>query len=491
MPYFNETRKIISYVENHVHDENTDVEKLACTVGFSITHLRDFFHRTTGIPLVKYQLMRRIMNSTFELLYSDKNILDIALDFGFENHETYTRAFRRVLEMSPTDFRRKRPNIGRFELINGIYGISLLRDKCNHLYETRINMEKEMYQDNSSTILYGVAKVGYGIYGSTPYPVCLKAVANYLGEDVAYDYITVLSGAAFRMTWNRDCWDFSNVDIYHTMTESNDIYGLAAKSLGRKFEFLERKENTTKDEFRDFIVAHLNNGYPCMALGIVGPPEAGIITGYKDKGDTLLGWSFFQDDPYFGGEVQKEENGYYITDKWWENTDTQAVMCMGEVIADKYNYVEILKNAKVIMTGRSDSSYEKGINAFEYWAKALETEDSFSSSATQEEKQEKNFCFNDAITCLRDGRGSAASFFNWVSTHVKENTQLYKDLSASFQNTFELAGETYDVLGKDISDEERIENLYKKSTRERLCTKIRLMAESEKKSLSIIQKIIG
>ena len=47
------------------------------------------------------------------------------------------------------------------------------------------------------------------------YPICVKAVSEYLGDDVSYAYIMAATGAAFRLVWNREMWDLSNVDIYH------------------------------------------------------------------------------------------------------------------------------------------------------------------------------------------------------------------------------------------------------------------------------------
>ena len=54
-----------------------------------------------------------------------------------------------------------------------------------------------------------------------------------------------------------------------------------------------------KSEFISFIKAKIDSGFPCIALGIIGPPEACIITGYRNNGDVLLGWNFFQDNPEY------------------------------------------------------------------------------------------------------------------------------------------------------------------------------------------------
>lgn len=52
-------------------------------------------------------------------------------------------------------------------------------------------------------------------------------------------------------------------------------------------------DSDKKAEFIDFIKKQIDKGYPCIALGIIGPPEACILTGYKDNGNILLRWNFF------------------------------------------------------------------------------------------------------------------------------------------------------------------------------------------------------
>lgn len=141
-------------------------------IGFSLAHIRDFFQQDTGYPLVKYIRMRKIKCSAIELINTDKTILDIAYKYGFSNPETYTRAFQKIVGMTPSAFREQEPVVGKEELITGVYGIGILKEK-----EQRINIryEKSVYKNNESTILYGVPRVSHGVYGgTTPYPICLK-----------------------------------------------------------------------------------------------------------------------------------------------------------------------------------------------------------------------------------------------------------------------------------------------------------------------------
>ena len=200
------------------------------------------------------------------------------------------------------------------------------------------------------------------------------------------DYATTLvfCGAAFRFTWNKTEWDMCNVDIYHTFDEGcgETVYSYAAKALGREFTMLDRTEATTKEEFIQFIRTHIDEGYPCIAQGIIGPPEACIITGYRDNGNTLLGWNFFQNDPAFGGEVQFDDCGYFVCDNWWENTDTQSVMCLGPVIGKPYTTAEIIQTAIRVMTPRINGSYCKGISGFSAWADMLSDDTAFPADGT-------------------------------------------------------------------------------------------------------------
>lgn len=225
--------------------------------------------------------------------------------------------------------------MGRVKLCAGVYGVS----------ERMEGMENENKGAAEGTVLYGVPKVGYGVYGCTPLPICLKAAANYLGEDVDYDFAMVASGAAFRLTWDETCWNCGNVDVLLAFDDPILPFKNGVEALGREFALLARENRLTrsdpakyssvragagKDDFIQFIKAQIDGGHPVIGLGFIGPPEACLITGYRDEGNTLLGWNFFQDSPEFAAGVRKDESGYFITDAWWENAETVAAISMGK-----------------------------------------------------------------------------------------------------------------------------------------------------------------
>lgn len=488
MSYPSSVKTVICYIEAHVKDEKFSYNELERRIGFSSAYIRELFGKNTGHPLAKYVRIRKIKCSAYELLYTDMSILDIAYLYGFSNPETYTRAFYKIIGMTPSTFRRVRPSIGKEELSAGVYGIGLLKKKE---HRSDIFMDKNVYKNNTSTILYGVPKAAWGEYGGgTPYPICLKACSEYLGEDLEYYFIMVSSAAAFRLVWNTKCWDLSNVDIFHTLSETNEIYGFGAKALGREFSFLGRDEGTKKEEFIEFIKSHIDEGYPCIALGIIGPPEPCIITGYRNNGEELLGWNFFQNDPEFASNIEIDESGYFVCSNWWENTDTQAVMCMGAIEGERISNDEIIANGVRVLTGREEYGYCKGIDAYDAWKNALSNDGEFNVSDNLFVLFEKMLCQTDAMSCIIDGRGKGAMFFRSLAGTGEIKKEKCSKIADAFTKCVKTVEQMRDLFG-DMSDMEgMLKKLADKSVRVEVCTLIDKAKAFDGEALALMDSMI-
>ncbi len=128
MDYFFIIWSVIAFVENRIQ-EKLNYAELEKAIGFSLAHIRDIFAKITGTSLSKYVLNRKIANAAFEILHSEQSILDIATKYGFTSHDTFTRAFKRITSLTPTEFRQRRPPIGRIPLCASVYGIGLLNQE--------------------------------------------------------------------------------------------------------------------------------------------------------------------------------------------------------------------------------------------------------------------------------------------------------------------------------------------------------------------------
>jgi len=82
------------------------LDAVARRAGFSLWHFHRVFAELTGESLGSYIRRRRLTVAAEELKLTRRPILDLALDFQFESHEAFTRAFRGVFGVTPSGFRR-------------------------------------------------------------------------------------------------------------------------------------------------------------------------------------------------------------------------------------------------------------------------------------------------------------------------------------------------------------------------------------------------
>lgn len=483
------TKAVVCYIEANIMNGKFNYDELEKNIGFSKSYIREIFRNDMGRPFAEYIRERRIKCSAMDLVNSDKTILEIAYKYGFANPETYTRAFFKIAGVTPSTFRKKKLIAGKERIFPGVYSIGILSKKEKR---SDINMEKYFSRNSDSTILYGVPKVYYGAYGGgTPYPICLKACTEYLGDSLEYYFTMASCGAAFRFAWNTMDWDLSNVDIFHTFEESNEVYGIGAKALGREFSFLGREENTTKDEFVSFIREHIDEGYPCIALGIIGPPEACIITGYRNSGEELLGWNFFQEEPEFSSGIKTDESGYFICSNWWENTDTQAVMCIGAIESEEFTSKDIIRNAVNALSGRMDCGYAKGISAYNAWREALEDERNFSVGGNYTLLFEKMLCQNDAMACLSDGRNCASIYFEKLAEKDAGRYDNYKKISELFRKCSDIILEMQSLYKLDSEQgmDVMLKKFADKEIRKKTCELIKSAQKADSEALKIMQSL--
>lgn len=94
-----------AYVEQHLLEPMT-VEQLAAMAGFSVYHFCRLFSLCTGMPVMEYIRRRRLAHAASELC-AGRRILDVAMDYGFESHNGFSKAFRKVYGYSPDEYRRR------------------------------------------------------------------------------------------------------------------------------------------------------------------------------------------------------------------------------------------------------------------------------------------------------------------------------------------------------------------------------------------------
>ncbi|MGC5173276.1 AraC family transcriptional regulator [Microbacterium sp. DT81.1] len=95
---------VLVYCEEHLEEPLT-LEDLAAVAGFSPHHFHRVFQHVTGETPKGHLRRLRLERAVYRMKTSPDNVLRIALDSGFATHETFTRAFVRRFDISPSEFR--------------------------------------------------------------------------------------------------------------------------------------------------------------------------------------------------------------------------------------------------------------------------------------------------------------------------------------------------------------------------------------------------
>lgn len=99
-------RRLINYIEENL-DAPLDVETLCEYAHLSKYH----FHRQCsgyfGMPVMAFIKLLRLKRAAFQLAYrTELNVINIALDNGYDSHEAFSRAFKKVFKATPSAFRQ-------------------------------------------------------------------------------------------------------------------------------------------------------------------------------------------------------------------------------------------------------------------------------------------------------------------------------------------------------------------------------------------------
>ena len=98
---------IIKYMENNICS-NITLEELSDLLHFSPNYFHKYFKEKVGVTPHKYLLNMRINKAKILLDSSDKSLISIAEESGFESQSYFCYVFKRETGMTPKEYRKKR-----------------------------------------------------------------------------------------------------------------------------------------------------------------------------------------------------------------------------------------------------------------------------------------------------------------------------------------------------------------------------------------------
>lgn len=97
-------QRALDYTEAHLTDE-IDYEAVAREAYSSAFHFQRMFSMLCGFSLGDYIRMRRLTLAAEELMRTRAKVIDVALKYGYDTPESFSRAFTRFHGSTPTDAR--------------------------------------------------------------------------------------------------------------------------------------------------------------------------------------------------------------------------------------------------------------------------------------------------------------------------------------------------------------------------------------------------
>ena len=117
MDWITGIQNAINYIEEHLTEE-IDYEIVAKEAACSSFYLQRIFSILCGMTLGDYIRNRRLTLAGNELSAADDKVIDIALKYGYESPESFTRAFSRFHGVTPSEAKKDGSKLKSFSRLS-------------------------------------------------------------------------------------------------------------------------------------------------------------------------------------------------------------------------------------------------------------------------------------------------------------------------------------------------------------------------------------
>ena len=111
-------QRAMDFIEEHL-TEPIDYGDVAGQIYCSTYHFQRMFRAVTGYTLGEYIRFRRLSMAGRELQNTQTGILQLALKYGYDSPESFSRAFRKFHGVNPSAVRKNKVvlnDFGRFQI---------------------------------------------------------------------------------------------------------------------------------------------------------------------------------------------------------------------------------------------------------------------------------------------------------------------------------------------------------------------------------------
>ena len=105
MKWIDGISKAIDYIEDNITDELL-ISDISGRAFMSAYYFQKGFSMLCGFTVGEYIRQRRLSLAGSELVSTDKKVIDIALKYGYDSPDSFTKAFTRFHGVTPTAVRK-------------------------------------------------------------------------------------------------------------------------------------------------------------------------------------------------------------------------------------------------------------------------------------------------------------------------------------------------------------------------------------------------
>lgn len=103
-------QKAINWIEGNLEDE-ISLQEISEYIGYSKYHTSRKFKQYTGSSLQRYITLRRLSTAAKELRDHQVRIIDIAIKYGYNSQEAFTRSFYSAFGINPGEYQKTKKAI--------------------------------------------------------------------------------------------------------------------------------------------------------------------------------------------------------------------------------------------------------------------------------------------------------------------------------------------------------------------------------------------
>lgn len=101
---------VLSYIAEH-YRENISLDDVMAVSSYSKSHFIRLFKRYVGVNVTNYINQYRVEKACLDLIYTNKNITEVATENGFNTVQYFSKIFKDYMNCSPKQYQKKGRNL--------------------------------------------------------------------------------------------------------------------------------------------------------------------------------------------------------------------------------------------------------------------------------------------------------------------------------------------------------------------------------------------